>query len=175
MEEELKGIKTIYFAPSGMLHRIAFAALPVGNKKEALSDKYKLVQLATTASVTEQTPTFITSSDDLQLYGGIQYDADSTALKQAVAFYASNKDNIASISIPDDLDRGSKFTSVPGTETEIENIKQQSATTDNHVQVLSGVNATEESFKALNGKASPSVIHVATHGFFLCGSQRRKR
>ena len=33
LEKELKGIKTIYFAPSGMLHRIAFAALPVNKKK----------------------------------------------------------------------------------------------------------------------------------------------
>ena len=165
MEKSLSGITKIYFASSGNLHKISFAALPMGNNK-VLSDKYQLIQLNTTASVTDQVPSFINTTDNIQLYGGIQYDADSTELKKSVALYASNKDNIASRSIPDDVDRGSKFTYLPGTETEIENIKQQSATTNNHVQVCSGVNATEESFKALNGKASPAVIHIATHGFF---------
>ena len=33
--------------------------------------------------------------------------------------------------------------------------------------MVSGINATEESFKALNGQASPSVLHIATHGFFF--------
>ena len=33
--------------------------------------------------------------------------------------------------------------------------------------VLSGDSATEESVKALNGTASPAVLHIATHGFFF--------
>ncbi len=33
--------------------------------------------------------------------------------------------------------------------------------------MLSGDTATEESVKALNGTASPAVLHIATHGFFF--------
>ncbi len=109
----MSGITKIYFAPSGNLHKISFAALPVDNNK-VFSDKYQLIQLNTTASVTDQVPSFINTADNIQLYGGVQYDADSTALKKSVALYASNKDNIASRSIPDDVDRGSKFTYLPG-------------------------------------------------------------
>ena len=173
MDKNLAGITKIYFAPSGNLHKISFAALPIGNNK-VLSDKYQLIELNTTASVTDQVPSFINTTDNIQLYGGVQYDADSTALKQAVALYAANKDNAASRSIPDDVDRGSKLTYLPGTETEIENIKQQSALTNNHVNVLSGIDATEESFKGLNGNASPSVIHIATHGFFFPDPKEEK-
>ncbi len=73
LEKELTGIRTIYFAPAGELHRIAFAALPI-TKKEVLSDRYNLIQLTSTASVPDLTPTFIRSPDNLQLYGGIKYD-----------------------------------------------------------------------------------------------------
>jgi CHAT domain-containing protein/Tfp pilus assembly protein PilF len=166
LEKELKGIKTIYFSPSGLLHRIAFAAMPV-NRKEVLSDKYKLVQLTTTASVADQTPTYIVPSDNFQLYGGIKYDADSTDLKQSAQLYAYNTQKGNSRSIPDDISRGGSFNYLPGTKTEIETIENQAKNTQNHISVLSGINATEESFKALDGKASPSVIHIATHGFFF--------
>lgn len=166
LHKHLTGITKIYFAPSGNLHTIAFAALPVGNNK-VLSDKYQLVELNTTASVTDQAPSFINTSDNIQLYGGVKYDADSTALKQVVNLYATNKNNVAARSLPDDLNRGGIFNYLPGTEAEINYIEKQSEKTNNHVSILSGVNATEESFKALNGKASPSVIHIATHGFFF--------
>ncbi|MGH2563612.1 MAG: CHAT domain-containing protein, partial [Ginsengibacter sp.] len=173
IEKSLTGITKIYFAPSGNLHKLAFAALPIGNNK-VLSDKYQLVELNTTASVTNQVPFFIDTTDNIQLFGGVQYDADSTELKQVVNLYASNKDNLASRSVPDDLDRGGTFNYLPGTQTEIESIKQQSAAANNHVKILSGIDATEESFKALNGNASPAVIHIATHGFFFPDPKENK-
>jgi CHAT domain-containing protein/tetratricopeptide (TPR) repeat protein len=135
LEKELTGIRTIYFAPAGELHRIAFAALPI-NKKEVLSDRYNLIQLTSTASVPDLTPTFIRSSDNLQLYGGINYDTGT-------------------------------FNYLPGTQAEIDSIKMLATTRQMQAVTSSGVNATEESFKALDGKASPSVIHIATHGFFV--------
>jgi CHAT domain-containing protein len=135
LEKELTGIRTIYFAPAGELHRIAFAALPI-NKKEVLSDRYNLIQLTSTASAPELTPTFIGSSDNLQLYGGIKYDTGT-------------------------------FNYLPGTEAEIDSIRMLATSRQMQAVTSSGVNATEESFKALDGKASPSVIHIATHGFFI--------
>ena len=114
LEPELKGISTVYFAPSGLLHRVSFAALQV-NKDEVLSDKYHLVQLATTASVTDLKPAFITSSNSLKLFGGITYDARPAELKQAAGLYASNSKNEKSMSIPDDPDRSSPIRYLPGT------------------------------------------------------------
>jgi CHAT domain-containing protein/tetratricopeptide (TPR) repeat protein len=136
LEKELTGVRTIYFAPSGMLHRIAFAALPL-NKRDVLSDRYKLVQVASTASVPDLSPTFITPSDNLRLYGGIDYGADST------------------------------FAYLPGTVAEIDSIESLAKTRKIKSVALTGTDATEGSFKELDGKASPSVIHLATHGFFF--------
>jgi CHAT domain-containing protein len=166
LEKELTGIGTVYFAPAGMLHRIAFAALPI-NKQEVLSDKYNLVQLASTASIPGLSPTFVTSADNLQLYGGIKYDTDSAELKQAIQSYASNTNKVQTRSIPHDLTRSGTFAFLPGTEAEVDSIETLAKTRQINIAALSRTNATEESFKALDGKASPSVIHIATHGFFF--------
>ena len=165
LEKYLTGISKIYFAPAGNLFKISFAALPVTDDK-VLSDKYQLVQLNTTASVTDKKENLITASDKILLYGGIEYSVDTTALKEvAVAYHSGNE--IASRSLPDDLERGGNIQYLPGTEKEIETIKQNANKADRNVTILSGINATEESFKALNGKNSPSVLHIATHGFFF--------
>ena len=174
LEKELKGINTVYYAPAGLLHRIAFAALPVNNK-QVLSDQYKLIQLATTASVTEQVVSFVNASDNIQLFGGIKYDTDSSALKQAANIYTLNKANIAVRSLPNNLERSGTFNYLPGTQAEIETIGKLAKVAKNHVSVLSGDSASEESFKALEGKASPSVIHIATHGFFFPDPKQDKK
>src|SRR4030095_9469901 len=46
-------------------------------------------------------------------------------------------------------------------------IKELANKAGSPVITLSGVTATEESFKALSSNKSPSVIHIATHGFFF--------
>jgi CHAT domain-containing protein/tetratricopeptide (TPR) repeat protein len=155
LESTLAGIKTIYYAPSRALYRISFAALPI-SKTQVLSDKYRLVQLTSTAAVADLVPAYITASDNLQLYGGIKYDAEETS-----------RSSETSRSVPDDLTRSGSFHYLPGTRSEMDSIRTLAITHQIPVIALSGTEATEESFKALDGKASPSVIHIATHGFFF--------
>ncbi|MEI9807935.1 MAG: hypothetical protein WDO16_08730 [Bacteroidota bacterium] len=100
-----------YILPlQGGLFRISFGALYMDDKR-VLSDKYKLVQLTTTASVTDQLSDYINSDDKVQLYGGIIYDADTAALKEAVSAY-HNKAKIQR-PVPDDLTRGKSFRYLP--------------------------------------------------------------
>ena len=174
IEQKLTGIKTVYFAPAGALHKIAFSALPVSTT-QVLSDKYQLVQLSTTASVGEKSVTPLTASDKIVLYGGVQYDADSTSIRQAALKYSAN--DVASRSLPDDLLREgvSDFYYLTGAEkevTEIGNLARQSNYTST---VSDAMLATEESFKALTGKNSPAVLHIATHGFFFPDPKNEKK
>ena len=110
IEKYLAGISKVYFAPAGNLFRISFGALPINNQK-VLSDKYQLIQLNTTATVTGQSPDFITLRDRIQLYGGIQYDADTMALKAAVSAYHDNHKTARSL--PEDLSRGKILSTCP--------------------------------------------------------------
>jgi hypothetical protein len=47
LEKELSGIKTIYFSPSGLLHRINLDAIPI-SETETLADRYQLIELNST-------------------------------------------------------------------------------------------------------------------------------
>ena len=164
LEKHLKGVSKIYFAPAGLLYRISLPALQT-NDHEVLSDKYQLIQLNTTASIVNQSENFIDTSDKVYLYGGIQYDVDSTTLKQAVAEYHIKSENKNFISAY--TTRGNDLTYLSYTEKEINEINDLSTKKNYPVAIFSGTSASEESIKALNGNASPSVLHIATHGFFF--------
>ena len=55
---------------------------------------------------------------------------------------------------------------LPGTKDEITCIDDLMKSKDVNSHVISQNNASEESFKAMDGNA-PDVIHIATHGFYL--------
>lgn len=165
LENELKGINTIYFAPTGLLHNIAFAAVPVNNN-QVLSDIYRLVQLTSTASVTNENVTAINNDDIIQLYGGIEYDVDSITLQKVKQNYLASKSHLRSY--PEDISQWvSSWEYLQETTSEVLDIEQNGKKMNYQIKTSTGVFATEESIKALNGKASPSVLHIATHGFFF--------
>lgn len=173
LEKDLKDINTIYFAPSGLLHSIAFAALPV-NSEKVLSDRYRLVQLASTGSMIDQDEIFIDISDRVQLYGGIVYNADSIELKNAANTYVKTKTN--SRSLPDELTLEDSWDFLPATTNEVINVKNIGEQLNyQNINIFSGSSAVEESFKALNGNASPAVLHIATHGFFIKDPRTEKK
>ena len=163
LERHLENITRIYFAPAGLLYRICFAAIPV-NSSQVLSDKYELVQLNTTASIVNREEQLIASADNILLFGGIQYDADSVLLKQSVA--ALHKAPQSDLFGYSNDTRGSTWKYLAGTEKEIRNIETMGRQRNYSITLSHGANATEEKFKELNG-TKVSVLHVATHGFFF--------
>ena len=164
IEKYIPGITTVYFAPAGNLFRISFGALSI-NTGQVLSDKYRLIQLNSTGALVNQIQQFITQSDKIQLYGGIEYDADTAELKKLNGVIKMNDSVLRAAS--GDFTRGNTFRYLPGTAEEVLAIKKKANIVRIKVSILSGIRATEESFNALNGPASPSILHVATHGFFF--------
>lgn len=166
LEKSLTGIQSVYFSPAGELHKISFAGLPV-NSTQVLRDKYRLVQLNSTASLTDTTGSSLAATDKLMLYGGILYEADSASIRRAVLSSAVN--NLAKRSVPDDLLRSSigDFVYLEQTAKEVNAIAAMAKAKKYDVALSNGINATEESVKALSGESSPAVLHIATHGFFF--------
>lgn len=60
------------------------------------------------------------------------------------------------------------LTKLPGTKSEIESISQITKSRGFSTKIYMQDQATEENFKKIN---SPSLLHIATHGFFLPESQ----
>ncbi len=159
LENDLKGITTIYFAPAGLLHRIAFAALPV-DKSTVLSDKYQLVQLSTTAAVADQNSSYVKVNDKIYLFGGIQYVTDTTGVQPN-----NEKGSVA---------KRSGFDYLPGTSKEVIGIAKTGRLKKFSPTVVQGLAAKENVVKNLTGKQSPKILHIATHGFFFDDPEKKK-
>jgi CHAT domain-containing protein len=154
----------IFFAPSGMLHQIAVEYAPTGNGK-TISDKYEIYRVSSTRFLAmDYMPKPFKNS---VLYGGIYYDSDTTTMKQESDRY-STRSATSYTSFADFNryeDRGS-LNYLPGTKTEVEDIVGKLKKKRIKSQLYEGSQANEESFKALSG-SDISVLHIATHGFFL--------
>jgi CHAT domain-containing protein len=163
LDSLLDGINTVYYAPSGLLNSIAFAAVSCPDKK-TLTEKYKLVQLSTTrtlASPHGEQP--VTSA---VVYGGIRYDIDDTLAMIATSgkYRKKEGDLLAyNASLPGVR---SGFRYLPGTENEARLVASSLEQKGVPTTTFKGTEAVEESFAALSGKMSPSLIHLATHGFY---------
>jgi len=154
----------IFFAPSGDLHQIAVEYAPTGNGK-TISDKYEIYRVSSTRFLAmDYMPKPLKNS---VLYGGIYYDSDTTTMKQESDRY-STRSATSYTSFADfnrNEDRGS-LNYLPGTKTEVEDIVGKLKKKRIKSQLYEGSQANEESFKALSG-SDISVLHIATHGFFL--------
>jgi len=161
----LKPGDRVYFAPSGLLHQIAFAALPFDDKT-LISDRYKLSQLSTTAMLLQETRFKESLPPTMTLYGGIQYDLTE---KDIEAIKSKEKITTPYVSrpLPEDLAKENTWNYLPGTLTEVNNIAAIAKQKKIKVVSLSGKDAIEESYKRLSDNNAPRVLHISTHGFFF--------
>lgn len=166
LEAYLDGVKTVYYSPSGTLHQISFAALPVNNKT-VLCEKYNLNLM----SSTRQLATAAWQKDEIKpssvsLFGGIQYDLNEDELALIATQYKENEilSNKRSF-VNDSTQSVNSFLFLNGTLREVEAISDQFKKNGISTALYTGTQATEEQFKLLN-KQPIEVIHIATHGFF---------
>ena len=154
LEPYLNHTQTVYFSPDGLLHRVAFAAIPY-KSNTLLCDRYNLVQLTSTRQVALQetrSPTPVS----IAMFGGINYNRQAVDTVFSLYAHVSMKYRGA------DLD---SFYFLPNTMAEINAIKADAETLQKQSVVFTGDNATEAAFRSLDGNNSPEVIHFATHGF----------
>ena len=169
----LRGVQTVHFAPSGLLNRVAFAALPVGgNLDKLLLQTYQLRQYNTTRALVETTPRRMPSAKDLVAFGNIQYgncsgdtsksaSVETIPLEKADGLVARSALFLDSTTI--------HWQDLPNSKRELANIEkshkkyQPTAT----FTAFTGYNASEARFKTLgtHGTPSPSHLFISTHGF----------
>jgi len=183
LEKELPDVKTIYYSPSGLLHKIAFNALPTGKENELLSDKYNLYLVSSTREVAQLKKEAATAAvqDSTVVYGGLLYDARQQDMQAAAKPY-QQQDKTSAVSaksymggvqkrdaeLPDSTLRGgfSEWKYLAGTKKETEEIVSELKQKRIPTEYFTGNAGNEESFKHLSGTKT-GVIHLSTHGFFL--------
>ncbi|GHU82026.1 hypothetical protein FACS189468_5710 [Spirochaetia bacterium] len=167
LEASLGGAKTVYYSPSGLLHKIAFDALPAEGGAR-LADKYGLNLVSSTREIARlaRSATDTVQLGSAVLYGGLQYNTGVDTMRTAAQSYRSAGGAVLASALPADPTRGGAWVELPATRREVQNIQGYLAgrrITNTLYQDNFGI---EESFKALSG-GKTAVIHLATHGFFL--------
>jgi CHAT domain-containing protein len=161
IEKHLVGIEEVFYTPDGLLHRIAFAALPVSDST-LLLQRYGLSQLFSTRDA--NTKTHQQRPTNILLAGGIDYNngiTTNTNTTTPFSFVYNRSSGMA------------EFRFLPGTLQEVQLLKDICDRNKITSTIFTGSSATETAFRMLSGKA-PSVIHISTHGFSLPGEEQSK-
>lgn len=157
----LKGVNTIYLSPHGALSQINIEVLE-NPKGKPMNQVYDVYRLSSTGNICESTHERYLS--DATLYGGLYYDTsveEMARISRSFIDYSIPDERVAPII--DATRKGWKY--LPGTEKEISQISDILTLSKRTCHIFSKNDGTEEAFKSLSGK-SPSIIHLATHGFY---------
>lgn len=159
LEKHLKGISKIAYSPSGKLYGIAFHALPIGSGK-ILQDKYELRQYVSTRQIAFRS--ILKTADkpaDIALFGDAEFSMDSAAI--AKEFSVNLPGNEIAL-----RGGGGGWPALPFTGSEVDTIKkifdQKGIIANTYLKVA----ANEGRIKQMDGH-SPSILHIATHGFYV--------
>ncbi len=168
----LNNINTVYFSPSGLLHKISFAAIKTPDSM-CLLDKYKLVQLGSTAEIvgSEKEDRYITVSDTAFFCGGINYDQRKTdkGIEEEKELFVYNRGP----QISNESTRSISWRYLPGTYREARYIDSLFRKNKISTALYSDSSATETLVKNLSGKG-PQIIHLSTHGYFFPEPKKEK-
>ena len=165
LENEFQGITTIYLSPTGLGHQIDFAALPVSGN-QTLGEKYNLHFLSSPAEMVDYKITSLDKKSNLEmlLYGGIDYNKSNSKTEIDNEKVVDNSDDIAALRTQSGI---TGFDYLNGTNKEIDQIEFKGTQNGYITTVFKEREATEESIKALDGRTTPFILHLATHGFFF--------
>lgn len=174
LETALSNAKTIYYAPSGLLHSINFGAILIPNTEEILfANRHQLRRLNSTRQLV-LTSEAVSNNSTAVLYGGVQYEINETEIvasnNDIAAIQVSTRGGL-NLSQTDSLLRGIRLWEfLPSTEEEIKELAPILKNAQLNTITKKAFSATEESFKALSKNkksSSPKIIHIATHGYFF--------
>lgn len=161
LEPALEGVSTISYSVSGLLHRIQLDAVVVPpllrgeERAETLCDRYRLIRLNSTRTLVRTAASPVIGGKAL-IYGGIEYEADTSA--QATAPVAARS------ALPDSTLRGHDWGYLKWTEVETSAVADILAEGGVAVTLRQGREADEATLKHA---AAPDILHIATHGFFF--------
>lgn len=165
IESFLNGTKTIYFSTSGLLNKINLNAIPI-TTKQTLADKYQLIECISTRQILDDVPKVY--ANNAIIYGGIQFDKNPSNTLQVKDLSLRSRGFSSSNSVDSTARKGS-WAYLLGTEKEAKAIGNFMKNTSINYSLVTGIDATEESFKKIgtSGNPSPKILHIATHGFFF--------
>lgn len=187
LEKKLRGVRRLFFAPAGLLHQVAFAAIE-NAKGRPLAARFQLEQLGGTRELAfPRQPLPGSALHSAVLVGGVQYRCDSIARAEGsrrVACDFPKPETPPTVSstpgrrtagsnpgfLPPGVRGGSACSdTLPGTARE--QIALAGLLADRNIAhtAFAGRDAVEQHLKCFrpHGQVPPGLLHIGTHGIYL--------
>lgn len=160
LASHLNGAGTVYYSPDGLLYTTNPDA-PVGEDGRRVFETFNTVRLSSTKDIVKHGKPL--KYDDAVLYGGLTYSMASKDMIAQNSRYANYVSATRGYEAGPDR---TGWSELPGTKVEVERISDIMTRSSCTLNIRTGSEGTEESFKHMSGN-SPDILHLATHGFFL--------
>lgn len=170
LERSLRKAKTIYFSPDGILHNLALESM-VRRDGRRMDEVYHMLRCSSTGIIARRD--HVGEFSTAALYGGVQYDVEEGTMISRSLSSQSISTSSHSFTLSDSSLTRKGWNYLPGTLVEVENISRMMEDRSFAHSIYVASDANEESFKSMSG-CSPSLIHLATHGFFIPSSKTGK-
>ncbi len=170
IQERIGAAKTVYFSGDGVFHQINLATLYNPQRKRYLHQSIKIQLLSSTRDLMliqntkKQTKNY--KDYQIHLFGYPNY-----ALKQAAMLSEPELKGVLEEQQEQNIKKLRFFNlsigqvkELPATKVEVEQIVSMAQRQNIKTHIYLGNKATESSLKGLQ---SPSILHIATHGFFI--------
>ena len=166
LQEYVSDSETIYFSTDGLLHQTNIEVIGL-DVEQSITNRCNLIRLSSTRELCNTRS--YTKPSTAVIYGGLQYEVDSLKLRSLHEKYSSiYQPSLRSLCV-DSTRTGWEYLPYSKLEAETINSKLKEANVD--ALLFMQDEGTEESFKALSG-SQISIVHIATHGFFLKNSEQ---
>jgi CHAT domain-containing protein len=161
IENELKDVKKIYLVTDGVYNSINIESIFNPIRKQYLIDYLEIQTVQNIKSIIDKKEDFkFGSNSKAVLLGNPDFDLTlSTSNTNDILLERGLDSNMLN-----DIKTSVKISMLNGTQKEIESINTILQNTNCSVELYKADQATEDNLKKVN---SPSVLHIATHGFFL--------
>ena len=163
LEDEMAGVTTVYFAPSGELYNLPVENLPVDGSTYN-SDLRSYRRLSSTRQLALRRDGVEVAR--AAVYGGLKYDTDTVTLANDSRKYRMAEPvQWSSRVVADSFNLRGGVNELPATKIEAEEIDKALETARIDTKLYTDTIGTEASFKALSG-SGVNALHIATHGFY---------
>lgn len=156
----LKDVKRVYFSPTGFINMINLSAIRCPDGKP-LCEHYELYQLTSTANLVQKRKTKRAKPTDVTLVGGVYYSPEQEQDDIYFRSFSNAQKSLTTRAVPKET-----FGFLPFTFHELQTVQSSFESKHIKTKILKGNLATETALRSLSGN-SPSVLHLATHGFFI--------
>lgn len=155
IEKKLKGINRLYVSADGIYQKISLAGLMESHSGKFVAENISVVMVPNLSGIESRNDVVHTTDFSAALFGcpDFEYDfVNARTSKEAIAGVVAKRYGLSGLS------------QLPGTKTEVNNIAASLKEAKWKVELYTDENASE---KNVRKQHSPTVLHIATHGYYL--------